>query len=223
MDVQAKINEMWDGAAHEYDSRPSHGIQDATQMAAWEAALRPLLPTPPADVLDIGTGTGIIAMLLADLGYRVRGVDLSEAMLSEARRKAEHAGLSARFEIGDAMDPRGEPASIDAVVSRHVLWTLTDPPRALKSWLRLLRPGGRLVIIDGLWGAKPDPRMTDMAASLPLLGPSVSLDDIRGLVAAAGFVDVVVSDLVDVDRVERELGADPASEPHYVITAANPR
>src|SRR5438552_1132102 len=79
VDIQTKINEMWNGAAGDYDSRPSHGIEDPKQAAAWKDALRPLLPAPPADVLDVGTGTGIIALLLAELGYRVLGVDLSEA------------------------------------------------------------------------------------------------------------------------------------------------
>ncbi len=104
-----------DGAAGEYDDRPSHGFQDPRQEAAWKRALRALLPAPPADVLDVGTGTGVIAMAIASLGYSVLGVNLSEAMLAHAKRKAPLAGGRARFEIGDAIDPPGDSESFDAV------------------------------------------------------------------------------------------------------------
>ncbi|NWF79404.1 MAG: methyltransferase domain-containing protein [Chloroflexi bacterium] len=47
----------------------------------------------------------------------------------------------------------GATGSVDVVISRHLLWTLSDPPRALSSWQDLLRPGGLLLVIDGLWWA----------------------------------------------------------------------
>ena len=220
-DVQAKINALWDGASAEYDSRPSHGFHDAAHEAAWKEALRSLLPAPPGDVLDVGTGTGVIAMALADLGYRVRGVDLSEGMLARAKKKASERGGDVRFEIGDAIDPPGESASVDAVISRHVLWTLTDPERALSNWRRLLRPGGRLVIIDGLWGRSGDDRLgDDITSALPLLRRETTVDDVRALVEAAGFSKVRVSGLERLDAIERVFADDHATgEPHYVVTA----
>jgi protein-L-isoaspartate O-methyltransferase len=55
-------------------------------------ALRPLLPPPPADILDVGTGTGFLALLLAELGHRVSGIDLSEGMLVRVRRSLRCIG-----------------------------------------------------------------------------------------------------------------------------------
>ena len=49
---QSKINELWNGAAKEYDSRPSHGFHSPEQEAAWRDALRRLLPAPPAETMN---------------------------------------------------------------------------------------------------------------------------------------------------------------------------
>lgn len=223
MNVQSKINALWDGASGEYDTRPSHGFHNDEHVAAWKRALLSMLPAPPVEMLDVGTGTGALALMLADLGYRVMGVDLSEGMLAQARRKAAEGSAVVRFEIADAIDPPGEASSYDAVISRHVLWTMTDPPRALANWFRLLRPGATLAIIDGLWGIGPNDRLGDIAQSLPLLEPSVSVEEICALVEGAGFAGVAMSDLVEIDRLEHALeDPDETHQPHYVIMATKP-
>jgi ubiquinone/menaquinone biosynthesis C-methylase UbiE len=219
MDTQAKINALWDGASAEYDDHSGHGMQSAHQIAAWRTALRALLPRPPSRVLDVGCGTGVMSMLVAELGHNVVGIDLSEGMLAKAREKSPKRG-TARFKLGDALAPGGRRGSFDAVINRHVLWTMTDPARALKNWRGMLRPGGRLVVIDGLWGKEPDERIDHISHALPLIDPATTIEDVRALVEAAGFVDVVVSTLDEVDRIERELQKEDESwQPYYVITA----
>ena len=100
---------------------------------------------------DLGCGTGTLSVLLAEAGHTVAGVDLSGEMVDAARRKAATADLPVTFREGDASDPELERAAYDVVLSRHVLWALPDPSASLARWVRLLRPGGRLVLVEGSW------------------------------------------------------------------------
>ncbi|MGI5442382.1 class I SAM-dependent methyltransferase [Streptomyces shenzhenensis] len=141
----------WDAAAATFDDEPDHGLSDPEVRAAWAARLRTWLPGRPADVLDLGCGTGSLALLAAERGHRVTGVDLSPAMVDLARAKT--AGRDAVFLVGDAAAPPVGERRFDAVLVRHVLWTLPGPGRVLRHWSGLLRPGGRLVLVEGVWGA----------------------------------------------------------------------
>ncbi len=150
-DVQGRIREYWDRDAATYDLSASHAVSDPVEATAWRAALRRSLPDPPATVLDAGAGTGSLSLLAAELGHRVTSLDLSDAMLSKARDKAEARGLELSFEVGSAMAPPGGP--FGAVMERHVLWTMPDPVGALSAWREVTIPGGRLVLFEGVWGS----------------------------------------------------------------------
>ena len=145
------MSEFWDREAATFDDEPAHGLRDPAVRAAWSALLERLLPPAPADVADLGCGTGSLSVLLAAAGYRVRGVDLASEMVAAARAKAERGGLEIEFVQGDAAAPPYAPGSVDVVLARHVLWALPDPAQALGRWTALLRPGGRLVLIEGRW------------------------------------------------------------------------
>ena len=142
------VSEFWDTQSSRYDEDPDHGLRDAAAREAWRAHLAQWLPEPPSTVLDLGCGTGSLSLLALEAGHRVHGVDLSPAMVAEATAKC--AGLEATFTVGDAADPPSA-GPVDAVLARHLLWTLPDPQAALRRWLGLLRPGGRLVLVEGRW------------------------------------------------------------------------
>lgn len=106
----------------------------------------------PKQVLDVGTGAGLLALLYADLGQDVTGLDFSQAMLEEARERARRRGLPVDFVRGDAEALPFEDESFDVVTNRIVIWSLTNPGVAVREWTRVLKPGGRIV----LFGNHPD-------------------------------------------------------------------
>ena len=143
--------ELWDREAPTFDDEPDHGLGDETTRAAWRALLLGVLPPAPARVADLGCGTGTLAVLLAEDGYAVDGLDVSPEMVSRARAKAEAADVAVDVRVGDANRPDLDPAAYDVVLSRHVLWAMDDPAAALQRWLGLLAPGGSLVLVEGSW------------------------------------------------------------------------
>ena len=146
------VRDYWDNEASTFDSEPDHGLLDPEVRRAWRLLLEDHLPESPARIADLGCGTGTLSVLLAEAGHEVHGIDLSGEMVLAARAKAERAGVNASFAQGDASGPDLEMGSFDVVLSRHVLWALPDPSAALEAWIALLRPEGRLLLVEGRWG-----------------------------------------------------------------------
>lgn len=170
----------WDAQAAAFDDEPDHGLRDPQVRHAWAERLRDWLPAHPSDVLDLGCGTGSLSLLAAEQGHRVTGVDSSPAMIDLARAKL--AGRDAVFLAGDAAAPPVGEQRFDVVLVRHLLWALPDPGRALRHWRELLRPGGRLVLVEGVWGTvSPVGIPADLLTTLlaPLTG-QVRVDRLSG-------------------------------------------
>ncbi|MFF3320523.1 class I SAM-dependent methyltransferase [Streptomyces sp. NPDC003035] len=182
-DTTAAITAYWDAAAAAFDDEPDHGLRAARTRAAWARHLHDWMPPGPVDVLDIGCGTGSLSLLLAEAGHRVTGVDLAPKMVERARAKLAAARLAGRFLAGDAMAPPTGDLRYDVALSRHLLWTLPDPEAALRDWVGRLRPGGRLVLVEGRWresGQSGVPYVAG-ATSLPWNG-GIGADDLAAAV-----------------------------------------
>ena len=113
----------------------------------------------------MGCGTGTLTVLLAHAGFRVHGIDLAPRMVMAAQAKLAAAGVQASVSVADASEPPRAAEAYDVVMSRHLLWALPDPGRALRNWVRLLRPGGRLLLIEGRWhtgGGLPAAETTEL-------------------------------------------------------------
>jgi 2-polyprenyl-3-methyl-5-hydroxy-6-metoxy-1,4-benzoquinol methylase len=124
--LKSEIAKYWDEQAATFDDAPDHGLRDPAIRSAWMSLLIPLLPPTPARIADLGCGTGTLAALLGEAGYRVSGIDLASGRVERARAKALAAGVRADFEVADAMEPPWPEGTFDVVLARHVLWTLPD-------------------------------------------------------------------------------------------------
>jgi len=144
-------SEDWDSGAAGFDEVPDHGLRDPGVRDAWAGLLLPMLPPVPARVADLGCGTGTLTLLMAQAGHLVSGLDLAPCMVALAREKIAAGGVVADVVVGDASSPPWQPGTFDAVLTRHVLWAMPDPEAALATWIDLLAPGGRLILIEGRW------------------------------------------------------------------------
>ena len=122
----------WDGRAPSFDSQPQHTSQSDEETDAWKAILVKLSGgVVGTSALEVGTETGFIAILLAKIGHRVTGIDISTGMLAQAREKASELGLAVDFREVDGESTGYPDEAFDLVVSRHVIWNLPNPEVAV--------------------------------------------------------------------------------------------
>ena len=212
--VKQQVAAHWGKRAAHFDEDFGHSIRTEAERAAWDRILDLALPRRGAlDALDAGCGTGFLSFELAGRGHRVTGIDFAPAMLAEARRKAAERGVSIRFEEGDAEQLPFAGGTFDLVVSRHVLWTLPHPEAAIDEWVRVLRPGGRLAVIDGqfdpgfLVHQRENARTSDEYAAigdqLPFLGGRPR-QEIETLLEAHGLVNVGSDPVLDLVEAQAQ-------------------
>ena len=229
--VKQQVAAHWDRRAAHFDEDFGHSIRSAGERAAWDRILDLVLAGRGAlDALDLGCGTGFLSFELAARGHRVTGVDFAPAMLAEARRKAAAHGGQLRFEEADAEQLPFPPGSFDLAISRHVLWTLPHPQAAIDEWIRVLRRGGRLVVVDSHLdsGAGPPPsenarasqEYARVADQLPFLGGR-SREEIVKLLETHGLVDVGSDPLLDLVAAQEqrmiEEGQERRTRRRYVV------
>jgi len=105
-----------------------------------------LAPQPGESILDVATGTGWTARILAERGASTTGIDYSEELIFAAREIANHHGLSITFDVGDAHQLPYPDNSFDAVVSTFGIIFVSQPEVAARELARVCRPGGRLAL-----------------------------------------------------------------------------
>ncbi len=149
MPSKAKIREMFNGIAADYDNL-NHVLSLNVDKAWRRKALKEI--SPHHSVLDLACGTGDFAIEIAKAFPKahVTGVDLSEGMLKVMKEKVTKQGLGARvsIETGDGENLRFPDSSFDRVTNAFGIRNFEDKDKGLREALRVLKPGGRLVILE---------------------------------------------------------------------------
>jgi ubiquinone/menaquinone biosynthesis C-methylase UbiE len=185
MDVKGSVQRQFGQVAANYATSTVH-ISGPDLEAMLAAA-----PAGVARVLDAGCGTGHTALAFAPLVTEVVGVDLTEAMLLQARRLATKRGLTnVTFQRGDVERMPFPDASFDLVTSRYSAHHYPHPLAALHEFRRVLRPGGTLLLVDVV--APDAPASDTFLNTIELLrDPSHvrdhSVDQWRAMLGAVGF------------------------------------
>ena len=159
MTILEENRKYWTGRAPGY-SEVNRLELSTGQRQKWKDCLRENLtqqfPTrTPEDlhVLEVGTGPGFFAILLCELGCDVTAIDLTPAMLEEAKRNAGALAGEIHYMEMNAEALTFADESFDAVISRNLTWNLPHPGKAYAEWARVLKPGGLLLNFDSNWYA----------------------------------------------------------------------
>jgi ArsR family transcriptional regulator len=155
--------------------------------ASVEAALLALIPeNAPGRLLDIGTGTGRVLELLAPRVREALGIDASKAMLALARARLSKTELAhCAVRLGDMYRLPLADATFDTAVLQMVLHYAEDPAGAMAETLRVLRPGGKLIVVDLVEHAR-----NDLATRLAHRWLGFSDSEMFNLLSDAGFEPV---------------------------------
>jgi len=157
---------------------------------SWRALSHLLLPLiPPLVIADLGAGEGELAQLLAAHARKVIAVDSSEKMVDFGRKSAkEHGCKNLEFRLGDIQNPPIDAESVDVAMFSQALHHAANPGGALVAAHRILRPGGRVLVLDLL--AHNFEQARELYADLWLGFSEVELHQ---MLAAAGFEQIRVA------------------------------
>jgi demethylmenaquinone methyltransferase / 2-methoxy-6-polyprenyl-1,4-benzoquinol methylase len=216
----SQVAEMFNNIAHSYDLL-NHSLSLGIDRLWRRRAINSLKAHSPRQMLDVATGTGDFAILAARMlkPEKLTGIDISQGMIDEGLKKVEKAGLSGTvsLETADCMHLPFADNSFDAVTVAYGVRNFENLDLGLREMLRVLRPGGRLVIVE-LTTPERFPMKQLFAlyshTVFPLLGRLISRDDsaykylpatmrafphgneMKEILRRAGFSDIAYNDFL---------------------------
>lgn len=173
--------------------------------------------TPDMAVLDVACGPGIVACAAAPLARHITGIDLTPAMIDQARERQRTAGLdNITWQVGDATRLPFEDDRFDVVLTRYSFHHIPDPGAALREMTRVCRRGGRVVVIDATPTAETQAAYDRMETLRdPSHASALTLDQLRALGRDAGLIERAI----DFYRLEALLDTLADAEDMAALTA----
>lgn len=157
MEHKGHLREVGDAFAWQTESFAASGVANSSQLL--DALLDAARPEPGQRWLDAACGPGIVARAIAGRGAEVLGLDATAAMVALARDAAVKARVkNASFEVADATDTGLSQASFDGAVTRFSIHHIPIPGRLFDELARIVRPGGRIVVLDHVADEEADAR-----------------------------------------------------------------
>lgn len=146
-----QVEKMFNGIAHSYDAL-NHRLSFGIDRSWRRKAITWLLPFKPQSVLDVATGTGDFALLVADIlkPQKIIGIDISDEMMRIGREKAKNEGKDnvISFERGDCERLEFPDNTFDAITAAFGIRNFQDLDAALKEMCRVLKKGGHASILE---------------------------------------------------------------------------
>jgi len=188
-DHKRKAHAEFSDWAHTYDA---HWLNRFLFEPSHTLLLKEFKDLPPGTALDIGCGTGKLAGRMAARGWRVVGLDLCESMLHQARFRLNGHRDSVRLTVGDSEHLPFRSHSFDVVTCSNSFHHYPHQPAVVREMFRILKPGGRLLLLDG-WPDQFIGRIVYDVIIARVEGGVVwhrESQDLRAMFRAAGFQDI---------------------------------
>lgn len=149
--VQCALTAYWQQRAASYATANQAELRSQKAQCWADTILALAASSGPKRILDVGTGPGFLAIILAKSGHSLSAIDASDAMLAQASENAKQQQVEVQLLKGDAHQLPLPDNYFDLVVSRNVMWNLHNPAHAYSECCRVLKPYGKLIVFDANW------------------------------------------------------------------------
>lgn len=148
LEIEKRVIRYWSRRMKDFSAVREQELQNELSKS-WLLEIKKYLPEgKKLKVLDVGTGVGFFAVLLAGEGHEVCGIDLTPDMIARAKELSAQYRVTVDYEVMDAMELSYPDENFDLVISRNLTWTLPDAKKAYKEWHRVLKKDGILLNFD---------------------------------------------------------------------------
>lgn len=205
--VKERYGRRW--ASLEAEDEKAQNLR--SNLTAHDALLKELAPQKGMKVLDMGSGSGETVLTIAEkvgsTGKAV-GVDFSPEGVALARKRAQDRGLEkvTEFHLANAQELPFPDNSFDAVISECVVCLIQDKQKVLNEKVRVLKPGGRVIMHDVItWAPMPRVITEDSQLYCSCIGGAVSLNDYADMMKKAGLTNIKTVDYTEETRKMRSV------------------